>query len=128
MRLCRGAEALRMGTKDCVTVLVEGDEEFERIVCSKPIAVAVFTSPMCPACEMYRPMFREAARVVKRKLGDRVVFVEVDVMTAYEKAMELGVLSTPTTIVFKECRPVDGFVGPAYPEDLVEIVLEHAGG
>jgi thiol-disulfide isomerase/thioredoxin len=125
LKICSADEALRRDVEDCLVVVVEGDDEFKRLVCSKPLAVAMFSSPMCPACEMYRPMFREAARIAKSKLGDRIIFVEADVMTTYEVAMELGILSTPTTVVFRNCRPVDGFVGPLLPEDLVEIVLEH---
>lgn len=102
--------------------LVLDDRELEKIVCSKPVAVVLFTSPGCPACHAYRPIFYHYAGEARRRYGDKVEFVEADVYHVYDKAVELGISATPTTVVFLRCQPVDGFVGMVDEETLAEIV------
>ncbi|ABM80624.1 thioredoxin family protein [Hyperthermus butylicus] len=102
-------------------VLARSYDEYRKAICSKPVAVVVFTSPTCPACAAYRPIFYEYARRMSQYRG-KVAFVEVDSYSAYEAAMEAGVMATPTTVVYLKCKPVDGFIGLADEETLDEIV------
>ena len=102
------------------------------VTCRKPVTLLVFTSPYCPYCEAYRYIlesFWERAR--KRNLAEKVSIVEVDATENPELAEELGVYATPTTIVYVNCRPVDGFVGlvdEEYLEEMVERYLASIGG
>ncbi len=107
--------------------VVSSSEEFERAVCSSRVVVALFTSPTCPACEVYKPIFYEAARRASRLYRGRVGFVEVDVYSVPEKAYELGIMSTPATVVFVNCRPVDGFLGIADVDELLGLVGSYVG-
>jgi thioredoxin-like negative regulator of GroEL len=98
---------------------------FREAVCKHPVVVAIFTSPTCPACRMYKPIFYRYASMASRKLRGRVGFMEVDVYYAYEAAMEVGVMATPTTVIFHNCRPVDGFAGVVDEETLHEILAPY---
>jgi thioredoxin-like negative regulator of GroEL len=100
---------------------------FRETICKSPVVVAIFTSPTCPACRVYKPIFYRYAAEASKKLRGRVVFAEVDVFYAPEAAYEAGVMATPTTVIFKDCRPVDGFTGIADEETLHSIILEHLG-
>ncbi len=106
---------------DAVELITEG-ERLDQIVCKYPVVIAMFTSPTCAACAIYKPIFYEFAKKARRMYGDRVKFVEVDVYYAYEKAMELGIMGTPTTIIFRNCEVVDGFVGAVDEYSLEEIL------
>ena len=101
--------------------IVRDSEEFWNIVnnSSKPVFV-VFTTPYCSACEMYKPFVEEVAKL----LGDMIEFVEVDAYSAPEPAWELGVMSTPTTVLFYKGRPVDGFMGIADVPGILEFLAE----
>ncbi len=105
---------------------VDSDNVLEELICKWPTTIVLFTSPMCPACHMYRPIFYEYAASAKKKYGARIGFLEVDVSRAYRLAVELGVMSTPTTVVFYNCKPVDGFVGVLYEDMLEELVSRYA--
>jgi thioredoxin-like negative regulator of GroEL len=124
----RMARRLAEGKGDSGRVkLIESARDFDRAICSRRVVVALFTSPTCPACEMYRPIFYEAARRAARMFSGRVAFIEVDVYSVPEKAYELGVMSTPTTVVFVDCKPVDGFVGIADVDELIGVVRSYVG-
>jgi len=105
--------------------IVLDDRELEKRVCSKPVAVVLFTSPRCPACHAYRPIFYSYAGRARRRHQGKVEFIEADVYHVYDKAVELGISATPTTVVFRRCRPVDGFVGIVDEETLAEMVEPH---
>ncbi len=98
---------------------------FHETICRNPVVVAIFTSPTCPACRVYKPIFYRYAAEASQKLGGRVVFAEVDVFYAPEAAYEVGVMSTPTTVIFKGCKPVDGFVGIADEDTLNEFIVKY---
>ncbi len=85
---------------------VSSVEEFRKAVKSGRPVVVVFTSPMCPGCQMYKPMVEEAAR----RLED-VEFIEVDAYELPELAWEYGVTGLPATVIFVGGEPVDGFMG-----------------
>ncbi len=104
---------------------IDSDSRLKEVLCRWPTTIILFTSPMCPACHMYRPIFYEYAAYAKKKYGARVGFLEVDVSRAYRLAMELGIMSTPTTVVFYNCKPVDGFVGVLYEDMLEELVSRY---
>ncbi len=101
-------------------------KRFREILCKYPVVVAIFTSPTCAACAIYKPIFYAYAEEVYRRGGEEarknIKFIEVDVYHLYEEALDLGVMGTPTTIVFQKCKPVDGFPGAVDDITLVEIL------
>lgn len=105
--------------------LVLDDRELEKRICSEPVAVVLFTSPGCPACHAYRPVFYSYADRARRRHRGKVEFIEANVYHVYGKAVELGISATPTTVVFRRCRPVDGFAGMVDEEALAGIVEPH---
>ncbi len=109
-----------------VVEFVTDKERFREILCKYPVVVAIFTSPTCAACAIYKPIFYAYAEEVYRRGGEEarrnIKFIEVDVYHLYEEALDLGVMGTPTTIVFQSCKPVDGFPGAVDDITLVEIL------
>jgi len=105
---------------------VTDSKRLREILCKYPVVIAVFTSPTCAACAVYKPIFYAYAEEVLRRGGSeakkKIKFIEVDVYHLYEEALNLGVMGTPTTIVFQNCKPVDGFPGAVDDITLVEIL------
>ncbi len=95
---------------------LESSRELREELRRHPVAVVVFTGLACPACEMYRPVVEEAARL----LGDDVAVVEYVVDYDPEPAIELGIMGTPTTVVYIDGEPVEGFVGAVDLPELLE--------
>lgn len=95
---------------------VDNSKTFYKIISENKVVVVDFWAEWCMPCQVYAPMFEEAAK----KLRGKAVFVRVNVDEAPEIAREYGVLSVPTTIVFVEGKPVDWIVG-AIPEDVLEV-------
>lgn len=119
--LGKGVRVEKMSEAKRGLKLVRDSEEFWGIVnsSSKPVFV-VFSTPYCSACEMYKPFVEEVAKL----LGDMIEFIEVDAYSAPEPAWELGVMSTPTTILFYKGRPIDGFMGIADVSGILEFLAE----
>ncbi len=92
-----------------------GWDNFLKLVKEKKLVVAVVTSPTCSACMFYIPIFTEYA---SRNRARGVVYVIVDVYRDPETAYALGVMATPTTLIFHKGELVDGFVGAVSYEDL----------
>ncbi len=104
---------------ECRGVVRVAGRAFDELLRRNRIVVAVFTSPVCPACEAYKPVVEWAARV----LEGVACFASVDVFEDEEHAIMYGVQMTPTTIVFADGEPVDGVMGPVDPETLLEMIL-----
>ena len=105
--------------------------EYRRKICSSRIVVAAFTSPTCPACAVYRPIFYDTGRKLMSRYWGKLRFIEVDVFRLADVAAELGVTATPTTIVFVGCRPWKKIIGVVDSEtlrELVEPLLEEGVG
>ena len=102
---------------------VDARELLERVCREGLTAVVVFAGITCPACRAYRPYFYQYAA---RRRG-RAVFAWVYVEHEPELAYKLGVTATPTTVVFKGCRPVEAWAGMVDDETLAEIVDRHLG-
>ncbi len=95
-------------------------EKFKKILRENKVVVAVFTTPTCSACFMYKPIFY----IVAEKLRDKAKWVEVDAYATPEAAVEVGVMATPTTVIFVDGKIVDGFVGILDEETLEDMVSD----
>lgn len=72
----------------------------------KPLVID-FWAPWCGPCRVLAPIVGE----VSDELRGKVDFAKIDVEENGEAALEYGVMSIPTLIVFKDGREVNRIVG-----------------
>jgi len=87
------------------------------------VSLIDFNAHWCGPCKAQKPIIDNLA--VKYK--DRVTVAELDVDENRETAMQLGIASIPTLILYKENREVERFVGLQTMETLttaIENVLQ----
>ena len=80
---------------------------FDEKVRSEGVAVVDFWAEWCGPCRMLAPTIDQLADSV----GDKAIVGKVDIDSNQELAVEFGVSSIPTVIVFKDGQPVSRFVG-----------------
>ncbi|NMC36546.1 thioredoxin [Candidatus Beckwithbacteria bacterium] len=91
----------------------------EKVLKADKPAVIDFYAQWCGPCQMAAPIIDKLAD----ELGNKVVIGKVDVDEAQELAMQYGVMSIPTMIVFKDGKEVDrkvGFPGEAGLRAMIE--------
>jgi thioredoxin 1 len=86
----------------------------------KPVLVDFYT-PWCPGCQVVAPHLETLAE----EYAGRVDVVKIDVEQEQDLALQLGITSVPTLVLFKEGEPVQGAVGAPTPGQLREW-LDHA--
>ncbi|RUM47825.1 MAG: thioredoxin [Hyperthermus sp.] len=96
---------------------------YRRMVMGEERVVALYTTPTCTACMVYKPIFYSVAEEFARK-GGEPRFIEVDAYMVPEAAFEVGVMATPTTVFFVRGRRVDAIVGVIDDEELKRMVSE----
>ena len=82
------------------------------------VSLIDFNAPWCGPCLAQKPIIDDLA--VKYK--DRVTIAELDVDENRETAMQLGIASIPTLILYKESREVERFVGLQTRESLTAAI------
>lgn len=106
-----------------MAVLDVTDSDFETKVLKSDLPVLVdFWAPWCGPCKMAEPVLEELSEEYK----DKVVFVKVNVDENQSSTGQYGILSIPTTILFKGGAEVGrqiGFSGKAGFESLVKKAL-----
>ncbi len=105
--------------KKGIVLYITSYEDYKRVLEKARVVVAVFTTPTCSACMIYKPIFYSVAEKMK---SDDTVFIEVDAYYAPEAAYEVGVMATPTTVIYINGEPVDGIVGIIDEESLMELI------
>ena len=84
------------------------EAEFENEVLKADVPVVVdFFATWCGPCKLIAPVLDQLAG----ELGDTAKIVKVDVDQAKEMAIQYGVKSVPTLIIFKNGEIVDKVVG-----------------
>lgn len=84
------------------------DENFDEVVLKSELPVVVdFWAPWCGPCRMMTPRVEQAAA----QLEGKVKFVAYNCDNSSGIAVELGIQSIPTLVIYKGGRPVDRRVG-----------------
>ena len=84
------------------------DSEFEATVLKsdKPVLVD-FWATWCGPCRMIAPIVEQ----IRSELGDKVTVVKMDIDENPTVPMQLGIMSIPTVIIFKDGKPAERTVG-----------------
>lgn len=100
------------------------DDNFkaEVLESDKPVLVD-FWAEWCMPCRMLAPTIDELAQ----DFGDRAKIGKMDVDSHKDTAMQFGVSSIPTVILFKNGEAVKRFVGITKKDDLAAAITEAAG-
>ena len=105
---------------DKVLTLTNNNFKGEVLEASEPVLVD-YWAPWCSPCRMIGPIVDELAGeyLGKIKVG------KVNVDENREIAIEYGVMSIPTLIVFKDGKAVDRVVGFKSKKDLQAVLEKH---
>jgi thioredoxin 1 len=98
------------------------EESFEQEVLKATIPVLVdFWAAWCGPCKMIAPMVEELATEYEGKLK----IGKVDVDNHQKIAMQYGIRSIPTLLMFKGGKVVEQIIGAAPKKTLVEKLSKH---
>jgi thioredoxin 1 len=96
------------------------DAEFDIKVLQSSTPILVdFWAPWCAPCKMAEPILEELSEVYK----DKTTILKLNVDENSQTPMKYGVMSIPTTILYKEGKEIGrqiGFAGKQAFEDLVK--------
>jgi len=97
------------------------DENFEKEVnIANKFVLVDFFATWCGPCSVLGPILEKVAERFKEKL----FLIKADVDKFPINAQRLGVDKVPTVILFKDGKPIDGFVG-VMPEKNIENWLKN---
>lgn len=100
------------------------DATFQKDVLESTTPVLVdFWAVWCGPCKMIAPVVEELAKEYEGKLS----VAKVDVDSNPQTAMQYGIRSIPTLLLFKGGQVVEQLVGAIPKRHLVEKVLPHLG-
>ncbi len=96
-------------------ILILTDENFEKEIkkADKPVLVD-FWSTWCEPCAILSPILERLAEEYK----DKITFAKVNLDAASITAQKFGINRIPTVVLFKDGKPVSGFVG-VRPEPVI---------
>ncbi len=98
------------------------DETFEQEVVQSSVPVLVdFWAPWCGPCRMIAPILEEIAEEKAGKL--KVAKVNVD--ENMRVAMQHGISSIPTLILYKNGKPVERIIGAMPKQRLLQQIERH---
>jgi thioredoxin 1 len=89
-----------------VPAVTDGDFESEVLKAAQVVLVD-FWADWCAPCRMIAPVVEDLAK----ELGDRIKVVKMDIDANPQVPSQLGIMSIPTLIIFKDGRAADRTVG-----------------
>ena len=98
--------------------VVDSDFEEKVLKNDKPILVD-FWAAWCGPCKMAEPVLED----LSEKFEDKVIVAKVDVDKNQQSASKYGIMSIPTTVLFKDGKEISrqiGFAGKKAFEDLMK--------
>ncbi len=99
------------------------DSNFNEMVVKYPLLVVDFWAPWCGPCRMVSPVIEQLAT----ELAGKVVFGKLNVDENPKVAGTFGIQSIPTISIFKNGKPVDGFVGAVPKTQIQARILAQLG-
>ena len=98
------------------------DSSFQEVVLQsdKPVLVD-FWAPWCPPCRMLSPVIEQ----LHNEFEGKAVVAKVDIDNNQQVALEYGIRSIPTLLIFKNGEVVDKIVGLSPKEVIVEKLSAH---
>ncbi len=98
------------------------DETFEKVVLEAELPTVVdFWAVWCGPCKMIAPVLEAIANDYDGQLQ----VAKLDVDHSSQSAMQYGVMSIPTLILFKDGQPVERIVGFLPKEKLLSKLTPH---
>jgi len=105
-----------MDIKDVLSV-----EEFEKEINSDIPVLVDFWATWCGPCKMQAPVLHE----FKEEMGDKVKVIKVDVDVLQKLAIDYGVYSIPTLMVFKNGELKEKTIGLTTKAGLSNLVIKY---
>jgi len=96
------------------------DQDFEQFLekADKPVLVD-FWATWCGPCNVLSPILEKLAQ----EYEDKIILAEVNVDEARQTAQKFGINQIPTVILFKNGKPISGFIG-VRPEPTIKEMLD----
>ncbi|MFQ6095330.1 MAG: thioredoxin [Candidatus Bathyarchaeia archaeon] len=91
------------------------DANFNEVTQNHPVVVVDCWAPWCPPCRMIAPIIEELAK----EYAGKILFGKLNVDNNQRTALEYGIMSIPTLLIFKDSKLVDRIVG-AVPKRMLE--------
>ena len=97
------------------------DADFDNVVHKSDVPVLVdFWAPWCGPCKMMTPVIEELAE----ELGEKAKICKINTDDARDSAIEFGIQSIPTIILFKDGQVQKKWVGLTGKKDITEAINE----
>lgn len=98
-------------------ILHLNEDLYKELMQKQGVAVVDFYATWCPPCKMLAPIMEEIAEE-----ATEYVVAKLDIDQAISVANELGVMSIPTVIIFKDGEEKERLVGFRNKEELLEAI------
>lgn len=82
--------------------LIESMATFAQIIKDKDLLLVDFSAEWCGPCKMMPPILQE----VKKKIGNEITIIKMDVDGNPQTARQYGIQSVPTLILFQKGKVV----------------------